>query len=176
MSSSRLRLVDTNPAVVDAWKLAFAKHTEVEIHHGDIFDFAKCCVVSPANSYGFMDGGIDAVYSRHFGNHVQYRLQDKIGQLDDQLLPVGASLLVETRDDQVPYMISAPTMVTPGPVPKENAFYAMAAVLNCVHRHPDVITEEYCPGLCTDVGHVEPHDAAEELASAYVMWKERDAI
>lgn len=23
--------------------------------------------VSPANSFGFMDGGIDMVYSRHFG-------------------------------------------------------------------------------------------------------------
>ena len=23
--------------------------------------------VSPANSFGFMDGGIDAAYSRHFG-------------------------------------------------------------------------------------------------------------
>lgn len=29
--------------------------------------FSPCLQVSPANSFGFMDGGIDMVYSLHFG-------------------------------------------------------------------------------------------------------------
>ncbi|MEL7025034.1 MAG: macro domain-containing protein [Pseudomonadota bacterium] len=168
-----LRLVDLNPAVVDAWRIAFRASPEVRIYVGDIFEYARCCVVSPANSYGFMDGGIDAVYTKRFGNDLQLRLQDKIRRLDGQLLPVGASLLIETRDSTIPYMISAPTMETPGPVPSHNAFYAMAAVLNCWSKHSELLPEVYCPGLCTDVGHVEPAMAAEEMAKAYGKWKAR---
>jgi O-acetyl-ADP-ribose deacetylase (regulator of RNase III) len=34
--------------------------------------------MSPANSFGFMDGGVDMLFSRHFGRHAQDRLLKKI--------------------------------------------------------------------------------------------------
>ncbi|MEO0853348.1 MAG: macro domain-containing protein, partial [Cyanobacteria bacterium J06648_11] len=167
MDTPALRLVDVNPAVVDAWRSAFRRFTEVSISHGDILEHAICSVVSPANSYGFMDGGIDAIYTRYFGLRPQTELQEIIARREDQKLPVGSGVLIRTGHDRIPFLISAPTMETPGPVPKQNAFYAMSAVLNTLTKHKDKLTEVYCPGLCTDVGHVEPEDAATEMAFAY---------
>ena len=45
------------------------KLRNTQISEGDIFEGGPeaDAIVSPANSFGFMDGGIDMVYSRHFG-------------------------------------------------------------------------------------------------------------
>lgn len=42
---------------------------------GSILDAHCDAVVSPANSFGFMDGGIDALYSSYFGWHAQDRFE-----------------------------------------------------------------------------------------------------
>jgi hypothetical protein len=61
--------------LADAWQ-RFCGHLEcVTIHRGSILDLEVDAVVSPANSFGFMDGGIDGLYSSFFGWHVQDRLQ-----------------------------------------------------------------------------------------------------
>lgn len=39
-------------------------------------------VISPANSFRFMDGGIDLLYCRRFGWHVQVHLQARIATKD----------------------------------------------------------------------------------------------
>ena len=45
---------------------------QLQISYGDIFKGAPAAdaIVSPANSFGFMDGGIDYAYSDHFGWHM----------------------------------------------------------------------------------------------------------
>lgn len=63
-------LRDRNAALVEAWG-EFAAASEVEVSHGDIFDLSADAIVSPANSFGFMDGGIDLVHSQHFGWSLQ---------------------------------------------------------------------------------------------------------
>ena len=60
-----------------------------------------------------MDGGIDLLYSRHFGWHVQERLQRLIVQRHHGELLVGTAEIVETDDSRIPYPISAPTMRVP---------------------------------------------------------------
>jgi hypothetical protein len=67
----QLRFVDNNPAVAAALRESFAGHPEIEVICGDLLEHARDCVVSPANSYGYMDGGIDAAYSRFFGPQLQ---------------------------------------------------------------------------------------------------------
>jgi O-acetyl-ADP-ribose deacetylase (regulator of RNase III) len=59
----RLHLVDVQPDVVSAWREAFSVFPEVTIRQGDILGVAVNTIVSPANSHGFMDGGIDAQYT-----------------------------------------------------------------------------------------------------------------
>jgi O-acetyl-ADP-ribose deacetylase (regulator of RNase III) len=162
-----IHLVDCDPDVAGALQVAFASYPEVQVAEGDILARARVCVVSPANSYGFMDGGIDAQYTAFFGLRPQTELQDHISRRREGELPVGSSIVVRTGHQGIPYMICAPTMITPGPVPKQNAFYAMAAVLNAIARHREVLIDIFCPGLCTGTGRVSPADAADEMASAY---------
>lgn len=70
-------------------------------------------IVSPANSFGFMDGGIDYAYSALFGWGVQKQLQEKIAGLPFGELLVGQALIVETGHAAIPKLISAPTMRVP---------------------------------------------------------------
>jgi hypothetical protein len=74
-SLETFRLRDRNPGVVEAWRQYFADCRDVTVSAGDIFAEPADAVVSPANSFGFMDGGIDMGYSLRFGWHVQDRLQ-----------------------------------------------------------------------------------------------------
>jgi O-acetyl-ADP-ribose deacetylase (regulator of RNase III) len=97
----------------DAWKTFCGDLPNVEIHHGSILDLSVDAVVSPANSYGFMDGGIDLLYSHRFGWHVQERLQKIIQEKHHGELLIGQAEIVETDVDQIPFVISAPTMRVP---------------------------------------------------------------
>jgi hypothetical protein len=67
-------------------------------------------VISPANSFGFMDGGIDALFTFTLGPRVQERVQAAIRADFDGELPVGCALIVSTRNADIPWCISAPTM------------------------------------------------------------------
>jgi O-acetyl-ADP-ribose deacetylase (regulator of RNase III) len=89
------------------------------------------------------------------------------------VIPVGASILVQTNHPKIPYMIAAPTMITPGAVPASHCFYAMIAILNAASRNHKVVKQVFCPGLATHTGRVAPEMAAEEMAKAYRKWQER---
>jgi hypothetical protein len=62
-----LVLVDRAPTVVAALRQAFAEHPEVTVLGDNILSVAENTVVSPANSYGYMDGGVDRLYVEAFG-------------------------------------------------------------------------------------------------------------
>jgi len=63
----RIILCSIDEPLAQAWDAYCGELDGVEIHRGNILDLKVDAVVSPANSFGFMDGGIDMVYSRHFG-------------------------------------------------------------------------------------------------------------
>ena len=52
-------LTSVEDALADAWERFCGDLPFVSVHRGSIFDLSCDAVVSPANSYGFMDGGID---------------------------------------------------------------------------------------------------------------------
>ena len=52
--------------LADAWKEFCGDLPGVTFHRGSILDLTCKAIVSPANSFGFMDGGIDIWYSDHF--------------------------------------------------------------------------------------------------------------
>jgi O-acetyl-ADP-ribose deacetylase (regulator of RNase III) len=167
----RLHLVDYNGHLVNAWVKAFEEFPEVTIHQGDLLSVAEHCVVSPANSYGFMDGGIDAAYRTFFGAQIEKNVQDAIARRTEGYLPVGASLVVRTGHERVPYLIVAPTMTIPEQVESKNCYRAMRAVLRIVSKDAKVGRDIYCPGLATGVGMVPPENAATMMAEAYRDWK-----
>ena len=67
MKKLTIRLIDRLEPLVAEWQKVMPSST-VEIVHGDIFSRPADALVSPANSFGFMDGGIDLAYSRRFGD------------------------------------------------------------------------------------------------------------
>lgn len=163
----KLHFVDQNRDVVAALGRAFAPFPEVKVSFGNILDVAEISVVSPANSSGFMDGGIDAVYRRYFGQQIEDKVRSAVATRPEGYLPVGTSLVVPTSDSRIPYMIIAPTMLMPEAVSALNAARALRAVMRAQAAHASLLTNVYCPGLCTGVGQVEPDEAAIVMAAAY---------
>lgn len=63
---SRIILVDQSKPLVEAWSNSFSRFANVTILHGDYFQMPADAIVSPANSFGIMDGGIDlAIRDKH---------------------------------------------------------------------------------------------------------------
>lgn len=85
----------------------------VRVHLGSILSLTCDAIVSPANSFGFMDGGIDALYMSHFGPQIQDRLRDAIRVRHHGELLVGAADVIETGNAAIPCLIAAPTMRVP---------------------------------------------------------------
>jgi O-acetyl-ADP-ribose deacetylase (regulator of RNase III) len=167
----RLHLIDSDLAVATALRIAFQSFTEVVVSHGDLLAAANNAVVSPANSLGFMDGGIDAAFQRFFGPGIEERVQSAISMRPEGHLPVGASVIVGTGNARVPFMVVAPTMLAPEAVDSTNCYRAMRAVLRIAGHDERIWPGLFCPGLGTGVGQVSPEDAAREMSRAYGDWK-----
>jgi len=84
------------PGLLEAWNKFCGDLRCVAVQAGSILDVHCDAVVSPANSYGFMDGGLDALYSEHFGWHVQDRLRKLILESHHGELLVGTAEVVTT--------------------------------------------------------------------------------
>ena len=171
-------LRDINPDMVTAWKRYFDNIEDVEVSEGDIFEGPMAdAIISPANSFGFMDGGIDLVYSDHFGWQLQERLQIELAAHHDGELPVGEAVIIPTnKADDIKFLISAPTMRVPMNVDKTvNAYLAFRASIrairdwNATHAEkPEFqIDSVTCPGLGTAVGKMSYDACAKQMFFAY---------
>jgi O-acetyl-ADP-ribose deacetylase (regulator of RNase III) len=167
----KLHLVDINTAVVRAWRTPFKEFPEVWVQEGDLLSVAYNAVVSPANSYGFMDGCIDAAYVRLFGSGIESQVQEVIARRPEGHLPVGASLVVSTGHARIPFLIVTPTMLMPEATTSLDCYRAMRAVLRVAGWNPELQRAVFCPALGTGVGAVSPDEAAMEMARAYRDWK-----
>ncbi|MBM7841760.1 macro domain-containing protein [Herpetosiphon giganteus] len=167
-------LADVQPAMVAAWQQICGDLPNVSIQHGSILDCTTDAVVSPANSFGFMDGGIDMLYSRFFGWHVQERLQTIIQQEHFGELLIGKAALVPTDHANIPFVIAAPTMRVPmilqGTV---NPYLACRAVLLLIKHGTfagqaiaELVKTVAIPGLGTGVGRVAPEVCARQIRAA----------
>jgi O-acetyl-ADP-ribose deacetylase (regulator of RNase III) len=159
-------LRDINKKVFFALAEVF-KETGVEVSLGGIFDIPAEAIVSPANSFGYMDGGIDNLYRHHFGFWIEQELMQRIAFLPDKHLPVGEAVITRTKNERHPFMISAPTMYLPQRVETtRNAELAFGAALKIAKQHN--MKSIISPGLCTLTGAMEPEVAAEQMYQAWV--------
>jgi O-acetyl-ADP-ribose deacetylase (regulator of RNase III) len=173
MNDLKLILVDPKPELCDAFRKRFQSFSNVEIVVGKfeqlpVYD----CMVSAANSFGLMDGGVDAAITQYFGYELQEKVQRRI--LDEFLgeQPVGTSIIVETNHPKHPYIAHTPTMRVPMDIAHTDYVYlAMWSMLLAV-RHHNLKSERKinvvaCPGLGTATGHVPYRQAARQMALAY---------
>src|SRR5689334_8943337 len=78
MLPSRIILIDRSQLLVDQWKEQFSDCPAVEAIAGDYFQRPADAIVSPANSFGIMDGGLDLAIHDQLGFSVQTRIQEVI--------------------------------------------------------------------------------------------------
>jgi O-acetyl-ADP-ribose deacetylase (regulator of RNase III) len=169
----KLILVDVHPAFLEAAKHYFAELPNVDLVHGPFELLSEYdCMVSPANSFGLMDGGIDAAIIRYFGEDLMHRVQERIisEYLGEQ--PVGTCMIVETLNPRHPFLAHTPTMRVPMTISRtDNVYKAMWALLLAVHHHNQTnarkIESIACPGLGTGTGQVPFRQAARQMALAY---------
>jgi O-acetyl-ADP-ribose deacetylase (regulator of RNase III) len=165
----KIILTAITPELIDAWNEFFEAEEEVSIIKADITKIECDAIVSPANSFGFMDGGLDYELSERFGWDLEKRLQQQIKGLPEGELLVGQAMLLETGDRAIPFLISAPTMRIPTNFNIDtsvNSYLAMKAILIKV-KNDDRISSVAIPGLCTGVGRMQPIIAARQMFQAY---------
>lgn len=164
----KITLAAPDSFLLEAWQKACASLENVQIYCGSVFDVACDALVSPANSFGFMDGGIDAQYVDAFGAHVQDRLRMGILTRHNGELLVGAAELIETGDQRHPYLIAAPTMRVPMVLPSDtvNPYLATRAVLSLARDHAERIRSLCFPGMGTGVGRVPAEICARQMRAA----------
>ncbi|NUM46952.1 MAG: macro domain-containing protein [Anaerolineales bacterium] len=169
----KLILIDPKPALCTAWRTHFNGLPNVEVIAGYFEELPEFdCMVSAANSFGLMDGGVDLAIIRFFGYALQDNVQKRIlyEYLGEQ--PVGTSMIVETGNATHPYIAHTPTMRVPMEIiHTDNVYKAMWAMLLAVRNH-NLINERKiltiaCPGLGTATGRVPYPEAARQMAVAY---------
>lgn len=169
----KLILVDPNQDMIIAWHAYFEGLPNVEIVKGYFETLPEFdCMVSAANSFGLMDGGVDLAIIRFFGVELQARVQQHI--LDKFLgeQPVGTSIIIETNYEKRPFLAHTPTMRVPLNIQHtDNVYLAMWSMLLAVRQHNEISERKIniiaCPGLGTGYGRMPFTEAARQMALAY---------
>jgi O-acetyl-ADP-ribose deacetylase (regulator of RNase III) len=175
----RLILTAVEKSLADAWTKFCGDLDFITVHHGSILDVTCDAVVSPANSYGFMDGGIDAIYMGYFGSDIQMRVRRQIFDHHHGELVVGQADVVETGHQKIPYLVVAPTMRVPMNLHETVNPYLAARAVFILIRHGSFRSGKYLgqkisdhiktialPGLGTGVGKVGVNTCAHQVRAA----------
>ena len=100
-----LLFCDKNSNVTDALHWYLPKREWIQVFNGDIFSFSFDAIVSPANSFGFMDGGFDKVILERLGSYIE-KATKSIAPV-----PVGEARTIRLfQKDRPFFLIMAPTM------------------------------------------------------------------
>lgn len=167
-----LSFCDLNSDTAHALASAFAGVAQVEVIEGNLLDLSNDAIVSPANSFGDMSGGIDKHIDDLYKGAAQKTLMAVIADQFFGELPVGMAVIAVLPNQRFPFLVAAPTMRTPGSVIGTiNAYLSMRAALVSVLRHNQsdqrTIHSVAVPGLCTGVGGMAPTESAEQMRTAF---------
>jgi O-acetyl-ADP-ribose deacetylase (regulator of RNase III) len=173
----RLVLCAIDDALAEAWASVAEGRRDVHTHRGSTLDVPAEAVVSPANSYGSMRGGIDAVYARAFPS-IEQHVRSAVLAYHGGELPVGQAVIVPTDVPAPAWLISAPTMRSPGellPPDTVHPYLAARAVFKLWRygRLDDdrpvrsVVSTIAMPGLGTGIGGVPASVCARQVMAAW---------
>lgn len=165
---TKISLISIDPILHQAFKEAFEDVKGIGVILGDIFTQNFDSIVSPANSFGFMDGGLDLLISEKLGWDIMEKLQSIIKKRPMGELLVGEAIIIKTSNENIRSVVCAPTMRTPAKLPKGSLtpYLAMKAILNALKDNED-IKNIGIPGLGTGVGEMNPFVAARQMRRAY---------
>ena len=139
---------------------------KIEIIKGDITKLKVEAIVSPANSYITMGGGLAGIIRRAGGEGIKEEAK--------KYVPVNVGEAIVTKAGKLPakFVIHAPTMEKPAQrISGENIRLTMRAILECAEKNN--IREVAIPGLGTGVGGVPCKEAATIMLKALRDFKAR---
>ena len=164
----KIYLLDRNNSICEWWKFYFKDIDNVEIVCEDFSKFMNTtnieCIVSPANSYGLMDGGYDKAITDYFGNNLSRAVQQVLLEKYMGEQPVGTSIIVKINDKQK--LIHTPTMRVPSPIKDPMTIYhCMRSTLIVALRNN--INSIVIPAFGGDCGNVNYSVIAEMMYEGY---------
>ncbi|MEU7005340.1 macro domain-containing protein [Streptomyces sp. NPDC046332] len=177
-SPLKVVLTDIDAGVVEAWRAAFAGTPGIEIRRGSILDEKVDAWVTPTNSRGRMDGGVDAVIKRHLGAGIQLRVQRAIRDRFAGHLPVGSAVCVPSGAVVPAFLISTPTMESSSENVREtlNVALACAAAFQAIHRQnkkaPGSIESVALVGMGARTGRVPARVCANLMWTGYTLFND----
>ena len=174
----KLYLIDAKPELCDKWRQVFSSYSEVEVLTGDYFQQSADAIVSPANSFGIMDGGLDLAIRNELGFQIETDIQEVILNKYHGEMPIGTAEIINTNHNRWSYLIAAPTMRIPENIAFTlNAYIAFRAILIAINRFNESkpnrpIKSLVCSGLGTGIGSMKPVKCAAQMRAAYKLIKE----
>lgn len=166
----KIYLLDINAEMCEAWRKRFCGFSNIEIVCDDFGEFMKThkevdCVVSPANAYGFMDGGYDGAITRYFGDGLQKKVQEYIKENLCFEQPVGTSIIIDTPIEGIK-LIHTPTMQVPSLIKDYRIIYhcTRSMLIKALHSGVKCIVIPAFGGSC---GGVPFDNIAEIMYLAY---------
>ena len=178
----KLYLIDSKSELCDKWRQVFSSYPEVEVLRGDYFQQSADAIVSPANSFGIMDGGLDLAIRNELGFQIETDIQEVILNKYHGEMPIGSAEIINTNHDKWSYMIAAPTMRIPENTAFTlNAYIAFRAILIAINtfnqsKPKRPIKSLICSGLGTGIGSMEATKCAAQMRAAYKLIKEPSRI
>ena len=131
-------------------------YMSLDVKTGDITKVCCDAIVNPANSFGYMGGGVAGALKRVGGAIIE---QEAVAKA-----PIVVGSAVATTAGMLPctFVIHAPTMEKPAMrIPVENVAKATSAALTLAEQLK--IKRIAVPGMGTGVGGVAPVDAARAM-------------
>lgn len=167
----QINLLDINPVITQEWQREFGDLDNVKIVNSTLKDYLDNnfveAVVSPANSFGLMDGGYDYYLTEYFGVELMHNVKQHIIDNYGGLQPVGTSFMIDIPDStQAHFLIHSPTMEVPMNVQGSiNAYLAMRSTLLCALERG--VSSILIPSFGTGAGNIQPCVAAKQMRTAY---------
>jgi O-acetyl-ADP-ribose deacetylase (regulator of RNase III) len=130
----------------------------IKVRLGDITRISCDAIVNPANSFGYMGGGVAGALKRVGGKQIEKEAVKKAP------IPVGNAIVTTGGNLPSRYVIHAPTMQKPAMViPLDNVKRATRAALSLAKKLK--LSVVVLPGMGTGVGGVSYMQAAEAIVS-----------
>lgn len=164
-------IIDHDARMLKPFYRLFADAPDVTIVCSDFEEFIREneveCLVSPANSYGLMDGGYDLALTRWFGQQMMDRVQEHIIRHFHGEQILGTSFLVEA-EELGQSLIHTPTMRYPMLISDPSIVYqCMRSCLICAKEHG--VESILIPLFGGGVGGLEPEVIADMMYRAYTQ-------
>ncbi len=186
MTLNQIIFFDINPDIVNTMKKNIKYENAIFVCDDVrkiVNNHSVNILVSPANSMGYMDGGIDGIYSRMFKD-IGKSVMEKIKSFEIKsqnsvirgahVLPIGSAIAIDINSDNYPTcetIFVCPTMEYPRNIEDtpEIIYHSMCALLNLQKNYHNKIIA--IPGLGTATGGLSAKIACAQINRAIIEYE-----